>query len=110
MDGTNNNFQVIVKNFPTFDGKNTVDFIMWQEKIRVRLNVYDKAVFRVLLGESQPPAATTGNNNAPNCVLFGKRLINISTASSFLPQRECSIVGRFAGKTLGDGSGHGQRA
>ena len=45
---SNKNFQVIVKNVHTFDGKNAADFIEWYENIRISLNIYDKAAFRVL--------------------------------------------------------------
>ena len=37
--------QVIVKNVHTFDGENAADFIEWYEKIRISLNIYDKAAF-----------------------------------------------------------------
>ena len=58
MEASHENFQVIVKNVHTFDGKNAADFIEWYEKIRISLNIYDKAAFRVLQGESVPYAAT----------------------------------------------------
>ena len=33
MGRTNKDFQVVVKNVHTFDGKNAADFIVWHEKI-----------------------------------------------------------------------------
>ena len=52
------NFQVIVKNVHTFDGKNGADFIQWYEKICISFNIYDKAAFRVLQRAPVPSAAT----------------------------------------------------
>ena len=46
MEASLKNFEVIVKNVHTFDGKNAADFIEWYEKIRISLNIYDKAAFR----------------------------------------------------------------
>ena len=37
MEASHKNFQVIVKNVHTFDGKNAPDFIEWYEKIRISL-------------------------------------------------------------------------
>ena len=54
---TETNFQVIVKNIHTFDGKNAADFIEWYEKFRIILNIYDKAASRVLQGAPVPSAA-----------------------------------------------------
>ena len=58
MGASHNNFQLIVKDIHTFDGKNAVDFIEWYEKIRISLNIYDKAAFRILKEEAVPSAAT----------------------------------------------------
>ena len=58
MEASHKNFQVIVKNVRTFDGKNAADFIEWYEKIRISLNIYDKAVFRVLQGAPVASSAT----------------------------------------------------
>ena len=44
MEASHKNFEAIVKNVHTFDGKNAADFIEWYEKIQVSLNIYDKAV------------------------------------------------------------------
>ena len=101
----NKNFEVIVKNVHTFDGKNAADFIVRCEKICNSLNIYDKPVFRVLLVESQPPAVTVGDNNAAN------RRAVWDTANEDLYNvlflmtkgKACSAVWRFAGKTLDDG-------
>ena len=54
---------MIVKNANTFDGKNAADVIVWHEKIFISVNIYDKAVFGVLLGELQPALVTAGDNN-----------------------------------------------
>ena len=45
MEASHENSQVIVKNVHTFDGENAADFIKWYEKIRISLNIYDKAAF-----------------------------------------------------------------
>ena len=58
MGASHNSFQVIVKDIHTFDGKNAVEFIEWYEKVRISLNIYDKAAFRVLKEEPVPCAAT----------------------------------------------------
>ena len=58
MEVSHKKFQVIVKNIHTFNGKNAADFIEWYEKIRISLNIYDKAAFRVLQGAPVPSAAT----------------------------------------------------
>ena len=58
MEASHKNYQVIVKNVHTFDGKNAVDFIEWYEEIRISLNIYDEATFRVLQGAPVPSAAT----------------------------------------------------
>ena len=47
-----------MKNVHTFDGKNAADFIEWYEKIRISMNIYDNAAFRVLQGAPVPSAAT----------------------------------------------------
>ena len=110
MDRTNKNFQGIAKNAYAFGGKNVADIIVWHEKIRISLNIYDKAVFRVVLRQPQPPAATTGDNNAANrCALWeasNEDLYNVF----FTKGAACFVVRRFAGKTLGGESEHGQPA
>ena len=58
MEASHKNLQVIVKNVHTFDGKNKADFIEWYKKIRVSVNIYDKAAFRVLQGAPVPSVAT----------------------------------------------------
>ena len=109
MEASHRNFQVIVKNIHTFDGKNAADFIEWYEKIRISLNVYDKAAFRVLKGAPLPFAATDTDGsklaawNTANEDLYNVLFFTTEGAA-------CSAVRRFAGKTLGEGSGHGQRA
>ena len=114
MNGTKKNFQEIVKNVHTFDGKYTADFIVWHEKIRISLNIYlrCKAIFRVLLGESQLPAATAGDNNAVNRrAVWDTAIEDLYSALFFTTKGEaCSVVRRFSGKTLNDGSEHRQRA
>ena len=99
---------MIVKNIHTFDVKNAGDFIEWYEKIRISLNIYDKAAFRGPQGEPLPSAAsdTDGSKlaawntvNEDLCdVLF------VTTKGAI-----CSVVRRLAGKILDEGSGHGQR-
>ena len=104
MEASHKNVQVIVKNVYTFDGKNAADFNEWNEKIRVSLNIYDKATFRVLQGAPVPSAATDTD---------GSMLAAWSTANEDLHNvlffttkgAACSVVRRFAGKKLKDGSG-----
>ena len=112
MDKTNKKFQVIVKNVHNFYGKNVVDFFVGHEKISTSLNIYDKAVLRVLLGESQPPAAVTGDSNAANRQTVGDTSNEDFYNVFFFTTKgaTCSVARCFAGKTLGDGSGHGRRA
>ena len=76
MEASHKNFQVIVKNIHTFDGKNAADFIEWYERIGISLNIYDKAAFRVLKGAPVPSAATDtdGSSSRP-----GKRPTRICT-------------------------------
>ena len=73
------------------------------------LNIYAKAAFRVLRGAPVPSAAAdtdgsklaawnTANENLYNVLFFTTK------------GAACSAVRRFAGKTLDEGSGHGQRA
>ena len=38
METSHKNFQLILKNVHTFDGKNAADFHEWCEKIRISLN------------------------------------------------------------------------
>ena len=109
MEASENNFQAIVKNVHTFDGKNAADFTEWYEKIRISLNIHDKAAFRVLQGAPVPSAAidTDGSKlaawNTANEDLYNVLFLTTKGAA-------CSVVRRFAGKTLDEGSGHGQRA
>ena len=109
MEASHKNFKVIVKNVHTFDGNNAADFIEWYEKIRISLNIYDKAAFRVLQGASVTSAVTDTDGsklaawNTANEDLCSVLLFTTKGAA-------CSIVCRFASKTLDEGSGRGQRA
>ena len=109
MEASHKHFQVIVKNVHTFNGKNAADFIEWYEKIRISLEIYDKAAFRVLQEAPLPSAATDIDGsklaawNTANVDLYNVLFFSTKSAA-------CSIVRRFAGKTLDEGSGHGQRA
>ena len=84
-------------------------FIEWYEKIRLSLNIYEKAAFRVLQGDPIPFAATDTDGsklaawNTANEDLYNVLFFTTKSAA-------CSVVRRFAGKTLDEGSGHGQRA
>ena len=106
MEASHKNFQVIVKNVHTLDGKNAADFIEWYETIHISFNIYDKTAFRVLQRASVPSAAINTD---------GSKLAAWNTASKdlynvlFFTTRgaTCSVVRRFAGKTLDEGSGHG---
>ena len=108
MEAFHKNFQVIM-NVHTFDGKNAAEFIEWYQKTRSSLNIYDKAALRVLRGAPVPSAATDTD---------GSKLVAWNTANEDLYNvlffttkgSACSVVRRFAGKTLDEGSGHGQRA
>ena len=107
-EASHKNFQVIVKNLHTFDGKNATDFIEWYEKIRISLNIYDKAAFRVLQGAPVPSAATdTDGFKLAAFNMANKDLYNVLFFTT--KGAVCSIVRRFAGKTLDKGSRHGQR-
>ena len=75
MEASHKNFQEIVKNVHTFDGKNAAGFIEWYEKIRISLNIYDKADFRVLQGAPVPSAATDTD---------GSKLVAWNTAKEHL--------------------------
>ena len=103
------NSQVIEKNVHTFDGKNAADFIEWYEKIRISLNIYDKAAFQVLQGEPVPSAATHTDGsklmawNTANEDLYNVLFFTTKGAAG-------SVVRRFVSKTLDEGSGYGQRA
>ena len=109
MEASHKNFQVVVVNVHTFDGKNAADFIKCYEKIRISLNIYDKAAFRVLQGAPVPSAAidTDGSKlaawNTANEDLYNVLLFTTTGAV-------CPVVRRIAGKTLGEGSRRGQRA
>ena len=100
---------MIANNIHTFDGKNAADFIEWYEKIRINLDIYDKATFRVQQGEPVPSAATDTDGsklavwNTVNEDLYNVLFFTTKGAA-------CSVVRRFAGKTLNEGSGHRQRA
>ena len=109
MEASHKNFQVIVKNVHTFDGKNAADFIEWYEKILISLNIYNKAAFRILQGAPVPSAATYIDGSklaAWNTV--NKDLYNVLFFTT--KGAACSVARRFAGKTLDEGLGHGQRA
>ena len=103
MEPSHKNFQVIVKSIHTFDGKNAADSTDWYEKIRNSLNIYDKAVFRVLQGAPVPSAATNTDGsklaawNAANKHLYNVLFFTTKGAA-------CSVVDRFVGKTLDEGS------
>ena len=58
MEASHKNFHVVVKNVHTFDGKNAADSIEWYKKIRISMNIYDNAAFRVLQGAPVPSATT----------------------------------------------------
>ena len=109
MEASHKQFQVIAKNVHSFDAKNAADFIEWYETIRISLNIYDKAAFRVLQGAPVPSAApdTDGSKlaawNTTNEDLYNVLFFTTKGAN-------CSVIRRFAGKTLDEGSGHGQRA
>ena len=45
MEASHRNFQVVVKNVHSFDGKDAANFIEWYEKIRISLNIYNRAAF-----------------------------------------------------------------
>ena len=109
MEASYENIQVIVKNIHTFDSKNAADFIEWYENIRISLNIYGKAAFRVLQGAPVPSAATDTDRsklttwNTANEDLYNV-LFNTTKGAA------CSVVRWFNGKTLDEGSGHEQRA
>ena len=101
MEASHKNFQMIVKNVHTFDGKNAADFVEWHENIRISLDIYDKVAFRVLQGASVTSAATDTD---------GSKLAAWNTANEdlynllfFTKGAACSVVRRFAGKTLDEG-------
>ena len=108
MEACYKNFQMIVKNGHTFDGKNVADFIEWYEKIRISLSIYEKAAFRVLQGAPVPStmidtdgsklaACNTANENLYEVLFFATK------------GAACSVSRRFAGTTLDESSEHGQR-
>ena len=45
MEASHNNSPGDREERHTFDGENAADFIEWYEKIRISLNIYDKAAF-----------------------------------------------------------------
>ena len=108
MEASHNNFEVIVKNVHTFDGKNVADFIEWYEKICISLKFYEKAAFRVQQGAPVPSAATDTDGsklaawNTANEGLYNVLFYTTEVAA-------CSVVRRFTGKRLDEGSRHGQR-
>ena len=89
---------MIVKHVHIFDGNNAADFIEWYERIRISLNIYDKAAFRVLQGAPVPSAATYTDGcklaawNTANDDLYNMLFFTTKGAA-------CSVVRRFAGKT-----------
>ena len=109
MEASHKNVQVIVKNVHTFGGKNAADFIEWYEKIRISLNIYDKAALRVLQGEQVPSTATdTDGSKLAAWNTTNEDLYNVLFFTT--KDSACSTVRRFACKILDEGSGHGQRA
>ena len=98
-----------MKNVYTFDGKNAADFIDWYETIRIILNIYDKAASRILQGAPVRSAATdTDGSKLAARITANKNLYNVLSFTT--KGAACSVVRRFAGKTLDEGSAHGQRA
>ena len=83
-----------MKNVYTFDGKNAADFIDWYETIRI-IAVPSAATDT---DSSELAAWITANENLYNVLFFTTK------------GAACSVVRRFAGKTLDEGSAHGQRA
>ena len=109
MVAFHNNFQVVVKNVHTFDGKNAAYFIEWYEKIRISLNIYDKAAFRVLQGA--PVASAVKDTDGSKLAAWSTAHENLYNVLFFATKgAACSVVRHFAGKTLDEGSGHGQCA
>ena len=88
---------------------NAADFIKWYEKIRISLNTCDKAAFRILQGAPVPSAATdTDGSKLAAWNTVNEDLYNVLFFTT--KGEACSVVRRFAGKTLDEGSGHGRRA
>ena len=109
MEASHNNIQVIMKNAHIFDGKNAAGFTQWYEKIRINLNIYDKAAFRVLQGAPVPSAATDTEGSKPAAWnTANKDLYNVLFFT--MKGAACPVVRHFAGKTLEEGSEHGQHA
>ena len=108
MEASHKNFQVIVKNGHTFDDKNAADFIEWYENIHFSFNSYGKVTFRVLQGVPVPSAATDTDGsklatwNTANEDLYNVLLCTTKGAA-------CSVIRRFAGNTLNEGSEREQR-
>ena len=98
-----------MKNVHTFDGKNAADFIDWYEKIRTSLNIYDKGALPVLQRATVPSAAAdTDGSKLAAWNTVSEDLYNVLFYTT--KGEACSVVRRFAGKALDEGSGHGQRA
>ena len=105
MKAFHKNFQVIVKDIHTVVGKNAADFIEWYKKVRISLNIYDKAVFRVLQGAPIPSAAT--DTDGSKLAAWNTANEDLYSVLFFRTKGEaCSVVRRFAGKTLDEGSEH----
>ena len=98
-----------MKNIHTLDGKNAAEFIEWYKLIRISLNIHDKAAFRVPQGAPVPSAATdTDGSKLTTWSMANEGLYNVMFFTT--KDAACSVVRRFAGKTLDEGSRHGQRA
>ena len=108
MEASHKHLQVMERR--TFHGKNAADFIEWYEKIRIiTLNIYDKAAFRFLQEAPIPSAAT--DTDGPKLEVWNAASEDLYNVLFFTTKgAACSVVRRFAGKTLDEGSGHGQRA
>ena len=90
MDTSHKNFQVTVKNVHTFDGKNAADFIGWYEKIRISLNIYDKATFQVLQVKPVPSAATDTDGPSRGLEHGQRRVVQ----RAVLHDERCSMLRR----------------
>ena len=109
MEAFHKNFQMIVKDVHTLNGKNAADFIEWYEKIRINLNIYDKTAFRVLQGA--PVLSAALNIDGSKLVVWNTANEDLDNVLFFTTKgAACSVVRRFAGETLDEGSGHGPRA
>ena len=109
MEPSHKNIQVIVKNVHTFDGKNAANFTEWYEKIRISLNIYDKAAFRVL--QRAPVSSTATDTDGSKLAAWNTANEDLYNVPFFTTKSAAfSVIRRFAGKTLNEGSGHRQCA